>query len=156
MKTNTARNVFLILLGFLALGAIIGGGTLTISPTGKLLRMPLYLLEKSPFNNYLIPGIILFSVFGLAPLLLIFALIKKPIGKFAETFNFFKDMHWSWTYSIYVAFALIIWLQIEMMFLQTVYWIHTFYMIYAIVLIFVALLPQIRNIYKKTNTNSKK
>ena len=156
MKTNTARNVLLILLVFLALGAIIGGGTLTISPTGKLLRMPLYLLEKSPFNNYLIPGIILFSVFGLAPLLLIFALIKKPIGKFAETFNFFKDMHWSWTYSIYVAFALIIWLQIEMMFLQTVYWIHTFYMIYAIVLIFVALLPQIRNIYKKTNTNSKK
>jgi len=156
MKTNAARNVLLILLGFLALGAIIGGGTLTISPTGKLLRMPLYLLEKSPFNNYLIPGIILFSVFGLAPLLLIFALIKKPIGKFAETFNFFKDMHWSWTYSIYVAFALIIWLQIEMMFLQTVYWIHTFYMIYAIVLIFVALLPQIRNIYKKTNTNSKK
>jgi hypothetical protein len=156
MKTNTARNVFLILLGFLALGAIIGGGTLTISPTGKLLRMPLYLLEKSPFNNYLIPGIILFSVFGLAPLLLIFALLKKPIGKFAETFNFFKDMHWSWTYSIYVAFALIIWLQIEMMFLQTVYWIHTFYMIYAIVIIFVALLPQIRNIYKKTNTNSKK
>ena len=156
MKTNTARNVLLILLGFLALGAIIGGGTLTISPTGKLLRMPLYLLEKSPFNNYLIPGIILFSVFGLAPLLLIFALIKKPIGKFAETFNFFKDMHWSWTYSIYVAFALIIWLQIEMMFLQTVNWIHTFYMIYAIVLIFVALLPQIRNIYKKTNTNSKK
>jgi hypothetical protein len=156
MKTNTARNVLLILLGFLALGAIIGGGTLTISPTGKLLRMPLYLLEKSPFNNYLIPGIILFSVFGLAPLLLIFALIKNPIGKFAETFNFFKDMHWSWTYSIYVAFALIIWLQIEMMFLQTVYWIHTFYMIYAIVLIFVALLPQIRNIYKKTNTNSKK
>jgi len=156
MKTNTARNVLLILLGFLALGAIIGGGTLTISPTGKLLRMPLYLLEKSPFNNYLIPGIILFSVFGLAPLLLIFALLKKPIGKFAETFNFFKDMHWSWTYSIYVAFALIIWLQIEMMFLQTVYWIHTFYMIYAIVLIFVALLPQIRNIYKKPNTNSKK
>ena len=156
MKTNTARNVLLILLGFLALGAIIGGGTLTISPTGKLLRMPLYLLEKSPFNNYLIPGIILFSVFGLAPLLLIFALLKKPIGKFAETFNFFKDMHWSWTYSIYVAFALIIWLQIEMMFLQTVNWIHTFYMIYAIVIIFVALLPQIRNIYKKTNTNSKK
>src|SRR5664280_3147951 len=127
MKTNTARNVLLILLGFLALGAIIGGGTLTISPTGKLLRMPLYLLEKSPFNNYLIPGIILFSVFGLAPLLLIFALIKKPIGKFAETFNFFKDMHWSWTYSIYVAFALIIWLQIEMMFLQTVYWICLLY-----------------------------
>jgi hypothetical protein len=108
MKTNTTRNVFLILLGFLALGAIIGGGTLTISPTGKLLRMPLYLLEKSPFNNYLIPGIILFSVLGLAPLLLIFALLQKPTWKFAETFNFFKDMHWSWTYSIYVAFALII------------------------------------------------
>jgi len=122
---------------------------LIVSPSGDLLKMPLSLIEKSPFRSYLIPGIILFSVLGLAPSLLVFALIKKPKWIFAEQINFFKDMHWSWTFSIYAGFALIIWLQLEMQFLQSVYWVHTFYMFLAIAIIFVALLPQIRNQYYK-------
>jgi len=58
-------------------------------------------------------------------------------------------MHWSWTYTIYVAFALIIWIQLEMVFLGAVGWLHTFYMFYSVAIIFVALLPQVRNLYKK-------
>jgi len=146
---NKTRNTLIFLLGFLGIGALFGGGALTISPSGALLRMPLSLLEKSPFVNYLIPGIILFLILGVAPLGLIFALIKKPAGKFADKFNFFRDMHWSWSYNIYIAFALIIWLQVEMHILQAVNWLHTFYMFFAIALIFIALLPQIRYLYKK-------
>jgi hypothetical protein len=144
-----ARNMLLFLLGFLGLGAIIGGGALIISPSGELLKIPLSLLEKSPFANYLIPGIILFLILGVAPLGLIFALIKKPAGKFADKLNFFPDMHWSWSYTIYIAFALIIWLQVEMHIIQAVNWAHTFYMFFAIALILVALLPQVRYLYKK-------
>ncbi len=143
------RNVLIIFLAFLGLGAIFGGGALVVSPTGELLGMPLSLLAHSPFNNYLIPGIILFAVLGLAPCLLIFALLKKPVGKFAERFNFFKDMHWSWSYIIYVAFALIIWLQAEMLFIAAAHWSHAFYMFLAVAIIFVALLPQVRILYKK-------
>lgn len=142
------RNVLIILLAFLGLGAIFGGGALVVSPTGELLGMPLSLLEHSPFNNYLIPGIILFSILGMAPCLLIFALLKKPVSKSANRLNFFKDMHWAWSYSIYVAFALIIWLQAEMLFICAVHWIHAFYMFLAVVIIFVALLPEVRNLYK--------
>jgi len=146
---NKTRNFLLFLLGFLGIGAIFGGGALTISPSGALLRMPLSLLEKSPFVNYLIPGIILFLILGVAPIGMVFALIKKPAVKFAEKLNFFQDMHWSWSYTIYIAFALIIWLQVEMQILQAVHWAHTFYMFFAIALIFVAFLPQVRNLYKK-------
>ena len=149
MKTKTTRNVFLFSLAFLGIGAIYGGGTLIISPTGELLKMPLSLLEKSPFNDYLIPGIILFSVLGLVPCLLIYPLIKKPTCKFFEKFNIFNDMHWSWTFSIYIAFALIFWLQIQMMFLQTVYWAHTLYMLIAICIVIIGILPQVRELYKK-------
>jgi len=131
------------------LGAIGGGGALIISPSGKLLGMPLSMLEESPFNSFFVPGIILFSVLGFIPLCLIFALLKKPESKFAENINFFKDMHWAWTYSIYIAFVLIFWIQIQMVFLSTVYWLHTFYMFFAVLIIFVALLPQVRNLYKK-------
>lgn len=149
MKTKTTRNVLLFLLTFLALGAIAGGGALILSPSGELLGMPLSNLGSSPFNSFLVPGIILFIVLGIVPGILIFALLKKPEYKSAEQINFFKDMHWSWAYSIYVAFALIIWIQIEMVFLQSVHWVHTFYMFFAVGIIFVALLPQIRNLYKK-------
>jgi hypothetical protein len=57
-------------------------------------------------------------------------------------------MHWSWTYSIYVGFALIIWIQIETFYLQSIHWLHIAYMALAILIIFVALLPQVKILYK--------
>ena len=149
MKRNSTVNILLVLLSVLGVGAIFGGGVLIISPSGKLFGMPLSMLANSPFNNFLIPGIILFTVLGLFPVGLTLALIKRPVSKFAELFNFYKDMYWGWTYTIYIAFALIIWIQLEMVFLHAVHWSHTLYMFFAIALIFIALLPQLRNSYKK-------
>jgi len=143
------RNILIGLLAFLGLGAMFGGGVLIISPSGKLIGMPLSMLAHSPFNSFLIPAIILFVVLGIIPILLLFALFKKPESKFAEKINCFQDMHWSWTFSIYTSFALIVWIQLEMIFLQAVQWLHTFYMFYAIALIFTALLPRVRKLYKK-------
>jgi len=150
MKTKTERNILIILLAFLGFSAIGGGGALIVSPSGKLMGgLPLSILEHSPFTNFFVPGIILFLVLGLTPILLVYALLKKPANKFAEYFNIFKDMYWAWSFSIYVAFALIIWIQVETIFVQGVGWLQTFYMLYAIPVIFVALLPQVRAIYKK-------
>jgi len=150
MKTKTAQYLFIILLAFLALSAIGGGGALIVSPSGKLIGgLPLSILEHSPFNNFLVPGIILFLILGITPAVLIYALLKKPANKYAEFFNFFKDMHWAWSFSIYIAFALIIWIQVETIYVQAVSWLQTFYLLYSIPILFVALLPQVRGIYKK-------
>jgi hypothetical protein len=143
------RNLLIFLLILLGLGAIFGGAVLIISPSGKLFGMPLTMLKDSPFNNFLIPGIILFSILGLVPIGLTIALIKKQKYKLAELFNVYSDMYWGWTYCIYIGFALIIWIQIEMIFLRAVHWSHTLYMFFAIAILFVALLPQVRNQYKK-------
>jgi hypothetical protein len=112
--------------------------------------MPLSMIENSPFDSYLVPGIILFGVLGLVPCFVLFALLKKPGFKLAESINFSKDMHWSWTFSIYIVFALIIWTQLQMVFLNTINWLHTFYMFYALAMLFVALLPMVRKSYKKS------
>ena len=149
MQSKTSLNVLFFLLAFLALSAIFGGGALIISPSGKLFRMPLAMLANSPFTNFLIPGIILVCVIGLIPVGLVFALRKRPENKLAELCNFYKDMHWAWSFTIYIAFALIIWIQIEMWYLQSVNWLHTLYMFWAIAIIFFALLPKVRNLYKK-------
>jgi hypothetical protein len=55
-----------ILLG---LGALFGGGALILAPDGHLLGMPTALLAGSPFQSFLVPGIVLFTLGGLAPLL---------------------------------------------------------------------------------------
>jgi hypothetical protein len=149
MKSKIFRNIHIFLLTFLGISAIGGGGALIISPSGKLLGgIPLSILKDSPFNDFLIPGIILFLVIGIFPCLVAYSLLKKPENKWAETLNFFKDMHWAWSFSLYVAFALIIWLQVEMYFLQAVGWLHNFYMGLAIVLIFVTSQPQVRSFYE--------
>ena len=150
MNSMWARNLLISLLLFLGVGALGGGAFLIISPSGKLIGgLPLSILEHSQFSNFLIHGIILFLVLGLCPCLVTIALIKKPESNLAEKFNFFADMHWAWTFSIYIAFALIIWIQVETIFVQSVGWLQTFYMLYAIPIILVALLPKVRSMYKK-------
>ena len=154
MTSKTIRNILIFLLGFLGIGALFGGGVLIISPSGDLIGMPVSMLAPSGFDNFLIPGILLFTVLGMFPLFLIYALIKKTASPLAEHLNLFKDMSWQWSFLIYQAFALIIWIQIEMELLHVVHWLHTFYMFYAVVMLLVVLLPQTRDLYK--NRKSKR
>jgi len=146
MKT---RNFLIFLLGFLGVGAFGGGGVFILSPSGEMMGMPVSAIGSSPFTSFLIPGIILFTVLGIVPLVLVYALLKKPSWRLPEFFNFFPDMYWAWTFSIYVGFALIIWIQTEMIFMKTVHWSHTLYMGIALVILFVTMLPQVRMFYKK-------
>lgn len=144
-KSNMSKNILIILLALLGIGAIGGGIVLIISPMGELIGIPLSEYKNLPFNSYLIPGITLLSVIGILPLLLIIALLKKPKSKVANLINIFKDMHWSWSFCIYIAFALLGWIHIQLIFLQgVVHWLHTFYVFYAILILIVALLPSNR------------
>ena len=68
---NTTRNALLALLILLGLGALGGGGVPVVSLSGKLMGMPLFMLARSPFQNFLVPGLVLFTVLGLAPCLLV-------------------------------------------------------------------------------------
>jgi len=149
MKTNFALIILVILLGFLSIGAIFGGGALMISPNGNLLQMPISFLETSPFTSFFFPGLILFSIIGLFPLIVILGLIKKPKCKICEMLNLLKDMHWAWSFCIYISFGLIIWIQTQMIFLKTVFWLQTFYIIYALILLIILLLPPIRKSFSK-------
>lgn len=138
----------IVLLFLLGIGAIYGGGLLIISPSGELLGLPISLLEPSPFDTFLIPGIILFLMLGLLPCAVIYGLLKKNKNKYAEALNLFSDMHWSWSYAIYTSIILIIWIQLQMVFVDEVFWVYTLYMFWAIIMIVLALLPKIRNQYR--------
>jgi hypothetical protein len=71
------RIIALILLFFLGISAVGGGIGLIIDPTGISQRIPLSMLEHSPFEDFLIPGIILLVMNGLLSILFAILVIGK-------------------------------------------------------------------------------
>jgi hypothetical protein len=52
----------------LSIGALGGGLVLMLAPRGEIMPLPLSALAGSPFDTYFVPGLILFGVLGLGPL----------------------------------------------------------------------------------------
>lgn len=78
MKT-IVQVICIVLLLVNGLGALYGGFLLMLDPSGSKMQMPLSYLERSPFSNYLIPGIILFIVNGLFSLVTIITILCKSV-----------------------------------------------------------------------------
>jgi hypothetical protein len=53
---------------FLGIGALGGGIALMLGPRGEIIPLPVSALAGSPFDTYFVPGLILFFVLGLGPL----------------------------------------------------------------------------------------
>lgn len=143
------RNLLIFLLLFLSIGALIGGGAFLVFTNGFEGMTPEQILANSPFKNFLIPGIILFTILGLFPIIVVWGLISKKDSKIFEAVNLFSDMHWSWSFSIYVGFALIIWIFMQVYFIQVWFWLHFVYFYFGILLLVVTLLKPIRKLYRK-------
>jgi len=149
MKNSKFTKKLLIFLhGFLSLGAIYGGLVFIIKPDGSVYDIPVEILQNSPFANFLIPGIILLVTFGLIPIYIIYALIKKPENKFLQKLNLLSDHHFAWTFSVYIGLALIIWINVQTLIFNAVDALHTIYSTYGILIICIALLPKTRIEYK--------
>ena len=74
---NILRIFAIILLIFLGVGGIYGGWILISDPSGQKFQWTVELLNGTPFNNFIIPGIVLFIVNGLLPLLITVLVIIK-------------------------------------------------------------------------------
>ena len=61
---KTWRSIAIILLLFNATGALFGGWSLMMDPTGQDLHLPQDLLAHAPFKDFFIPGVVLFSLIG--------------------------------------------------------------------------------------------
>lgn len=62
---------------FLAVGGLYGGYSLLADPTGRGLQMPMNALSGTPFDSYLVPGLVLFAVNGVFPLVVVFATLAN-------------------------------------------------------------------------------
>ena len=98
---------------FLALGALAGGAALMASPKGGVIKLPLSDLRGSPFGDFLIPGLVLFVVLGVGPLVVAWALLRRPRSAALAVVNPFRGEYWGWTASGVIGVGLIIWIAVE-------------------------------------------
>jgi hypothetical protein len=71
----------LVLEVLLSIGALGGGLVLMLAPRGEIIPLPLSALAGSPFDTYFVPGLILFGVLGLGPLVAAcLTLLRHPLA----------------------------------------------------------------------------
>jgi len=66
-----------IILLFNGIPALLAGGGLIYDPSGQGLGMDTGLLANSPFNNFLIPGMILFLMNGVCSFIVFASILRK-------------------------------------------------------------------------------
>ncbi|CAN5366100.1 hypothetical protein BH23BAC1_BH23BAC1_20380 [soil metagenome] len=136
-----------LLLGY---NGLVGGAVLIIKPNGYLLGLNKNILDQSPFQDYLIPGTLLFFFFGLIPILILIGLIAKPAWKWANVFNINPDKHWSWTYSLFTGINLIIWITIQLSMVRY-FWLQPVMISFGLLIIIFTMMPRVihHNTYLK-------
>jgi len=115
MKKPIELYILFFWMAFLSLNGLGGGMVLMIEPDGSMMGMTIEWLAKTPFHNFLIPGICLFLLNGVFPLVALIGLIAQKESQLLNKLNVFKDKHWAWTFSIYSGIITITWIIIQQM-----------------------------------------
>ena len=106
-KLRVIAIVWLILMGLNALAA---GYSFMVEPSGANVGIPLSYLQHSPFDNYFIPGLVLFTTIGLGCMLTAFFAIRKAA--------FYPQL------LLLQGCLLFGWIVIQMLMVRDVAWLH--------------------------------
>ena len=125
------RRALVVLCLFSGLTCIWGGLELVIKPDGSLVGLPVSLLRYSPFENFLLPGLLLGVVVGGACLVagVLQLAPRKSVANGA---------------SMVAGVVLATWITVEMALLRTFHWLHGVYLALAIAITVLALVSEWR------------
>lgn len=145
--------ILLMLLLALGTGGVYGGFLLTEDPSGGALQIPLYVLEKSPFRDFLLPGIILLIFNGILPLFVAYGLIMRPEWRWPERLNIYRRRrHWAWSFALCCGIILSVWINVQMLLLGPPYSpLQPAFGLYGIVLVVFSLMPKVMRYYEREN-----
>ncbi|MFB6172608.1 MAG: hypothetical protein ABEJ23_08740 [Haloarculaceae archaeon] len=120
----------------LGVSALAGGATLVADPSGGGLSLPLAYLEGSPFADYLLPGLVLFSAFG--------------IGSFAVLYGVARRRPWAWVGAVGLGAAQVVWIAVQLYVIRTLHPLQAVFGGLGAALVVLALLPSVRDALQPT------
>lgn len=132
-RTTRPLTVRAYLIGAVGLGltALFGGGSLVADPSGERMEIPLEWLNGTPFADYFVPGLVLFSVLG--------------VGSFVVLYGVVRRRSWGWWAAIGLGFALVTWIVTQMVLIQQVHALHAIYGGLGLFLVGLAFRPSMRD-----------
>lgn len=146
MKRPFAVWLLIIFLVFLALGGLYGGMAMLFDPSGGSLQMN-DVLPLLHVPNYILPGLFLLVVMGLAPLVMTYGLLAQPRWSRMDRWTDWSGHHWSWTGSLIIGVILIFWLGIQGMLIGFRWPIQYVTAVNGLLIILFALIPKVRRFY---------
>ena len=146
-RTSTPRTatILLGLLLFQGVSALIGGSVLILDPSGGIIGMSTAALQGSPFANYLIPGLILFCVLGVLPMITAYGLWRRPSLAVLTSVERTFEKHWSWVASLMIGFALIFWIIVQGFMIGFGHPLQVIYFTLGVIIVLVTLLPSVQH-----------
>lgn len=124
--------LWLYVLGAVGLGvsALFGGGSLVLDPSGDTMEMPTAWLEGTPFADYLVPGVVLFALFG--------------VGSFVVVYGVVRRTAWAWHAAVGLGAAQVGWIVVQVSLLRMLNVLHVVYGGLGLLLVALALTPAVR------------
>lgn len=126
-----ALRLYLAGAAVLAVSATAGGAMLMLDPTGSSLGLPLAWLEGSPFADYLVPGLVLFGVFGIGSLVVVYSILHR--------------LRWAWLAAVGLGAAQVVWILVEYAIIEMFHPLHLVYAGLGVALVALALRPSVRS-----------
>lgn len=108
LQPKWQRITLLAVLGYEAVGCLLGGGLLTAAPDGKLMDMPVELMHGI-FSDFMIPGIILIGLGVLTTVAFFSVLRRLPLA---------------WFMVLLALGGLLIWFWVEIAIIEELHWLH--------------------------------
>ena len=126
--------LLLACLVFLGGGALYGGVSLILDPTGGILGIPFEWIQDSPFGSYLIPGIFLLVVLG--------------FGSFVTAYGIARRRLWAWPVGIALGIITILWIAIQYAVIQQYFFLQPIIAAVGVAVIVLLGLPSMRRYYR--------
>lgn len=139
-----ALSILAVLIGVLSIAGFVGGASLMVDPTGASLKADLAWLEGTPVNDFLLPGLFLFLVYGVFGLVLIAGLWTRWSFGPLKRLDRRTGHHWSWWGTIAVGTTLVGWIVYELFVVTDVIWLQPALAAMGLVIVGIAMLPSIR------------
>lgn len=134
MKEKKIYLYLLILHSFVGIGGLGGGIGIIIDPSGKGYGITTDLLKNAPFDNFFIPGLILFFLIGFCDLIV-------------ATFAFYQIKYQPYLSGV-MGTALMIWIIVQCIMLESVNVLHViFFLIGMIVSLLAFVLACKKNLF---------
>ena len=147
MKKPFLLKLLIFFVLFQAISGIAGGIGLTFSPSGESIGLPISMIDNTPFNSFLIPGLFLLAILGIFPLILGYAMIKEPKWKLPNKLNVYDNYNYLWAYTLYLGLILVSWIIIQVYMVGGENILQLIYGLLGAFIVLVSLSPHVMEYY---------